>query len=319
MTQSCSCSFFSKYQLGDRPSQGAINRFKQNFKTPRQLLVATMPQTRERVDFQELFELEPHELSIGLLQQILTEITFDITTYDQGRNADSILATEWFYFLLPYLIDRGHEKVASAYFTESLIAAAIATKISVNQAGYENFESDLLCTIGQIVMSPFFWQNKRLKSSFVDEQLEIWEVVPACSGLISAWIYFNLFFLKTNQINDWVKSMLDIEDPFWKANLLAWLAASGKLKCREPFKIPSDYRLVPCVTWENVGILRKSRIRFQEAHLDTFFDSIRQYIDVERMLSWTTQFKSYPNVSEWFTTARLCDSIADGILHFDER
>jgi hypothetical protein len=316
MAQSGSGSFSSSYQLGDKPSQDAINRFRQKFKAPKQLLVATMPQSREKVNFQELFELEPQDLSIELLQQVLTEITFDITTYDQERNADSVLATDWFYFLLPYLIDKGHQKVANVYFTESLIAAVIATTISFNRALYQDFESDLVSTIGQIVMSSFFWQNERLKFCFVDEQLEIWEVAPACSGPISAWIYFNIFFLKTDQINGWVQSMLDIEDPFWRANLLAWLAAAGKLQCREPFKIPSDYRVFPCVTWENADILQKSRIRIEEARLNTFLDAIRQYIDVERMLSWTPQFKVYPNVYEWFTTARLCDVIADDILNF---
>jgi hypothetical protein len=170
---------------------------------------------------------------------------------------------DWFHYLLPRLIPRANETFAFDSLLEYLVTAFVA--IHPNQAShppYEYFVEDALHSLGKVIMAPDGWHDGgivpgRLLQRFPNRQTGKWGWNHA-SGDFSASMFFCLKFLPEASIKPWMKSVLAIRSPHWRAQVMVWFAGARRL-FREDRVFPDDLESAadaPEVGWAWSHVLR---------------------------------------------------------------
>lgn len=162
--------------------------------------------------------------------------------------------TEWFHYLFPRLIER-EWGLTLAHPIESIVTAFAAQYPEPEGATpYPLFRQDALQTVGQRIMAPDCWPGGLLhlhkclnKSRSVNGAMGWYET----EGPLSASLFFCLKYLRPEQISGWFRSVLNIPNPFWTAQIIVWLIGAYPLltgNIEQPSQFPEEgpYR----ITWE---------------------------------------------------------------------
>lgn len=161
---------------------------------------------------------------------------------------------EWFDYLLPRVISR-QLRVIVHDPVERLITAFMARHPDPGASPpYEVFLDDALATLGQYMMSPQRWSEGKFDAAITVNKVE-W---PSglfgwfnCDGLLSASLFFCLKYLPAEKISDWFTSLLDIPNPYWKAQIIVWLVGAHPIlvgAINQPSQFPEQG---PCdISWD---------------------------------------------------------------------
>lgn len=165
---------------------------------------------------------------------------------------------DWLHYLLPRLRHLWH---SNHTVFESLISGVFQYHpVAPLTEPYEGFRSDLLKSVGRAFMDAEGWPDGRMdpeirlyKPIYVDGQRH-WEK-PAWS--LSAALFLCVRYLRPSEIKQWIQSVLKIEDPYWRAQVMVWLVAaegflSGRLK--QPAEMPTDGSF--CAYWCDAPLLK---------------------------------------------------------------
>lgn len=204
-------------------------------------------------------------LSTRQLQGVLHEIASGTSCFGPLREW-----TDWFHYLLAPLIPRGHDYRGSSLL-ESLISAFVALYPNgVYREPYSGFLADVMCTLGRCMMGPECWSGQHaLIGRFLhrsnNNPRQVWCWWDA-SGDFSASLYFCLKYLPSDSIAGWFRSVLAIESPHWRAQLIVWLVGSNDmLQGRMLWPSELDGCAYPSVTWEYSHGLRPELAKTDES------------------------------------------------------
>ena len=204
-------------------------------------------------------------LSTGQLQDVLHEIASGTSCFGPLREWN-----EWFHHLLAPLIPRAHEHHVSS-LVESLISAFVALHPNgVYREPYSGFLADVMCSLGRCMMAPECWSGQHaLTGRFLhrsnNNPRQVWRWWDA-SGDFSASLYFCLKYLPADCVAGWFKSVLAIESPHWRSQLIVWLVGSNDmLRGRMLWPSELDSGAYPSVAWEFSHGLRPDLAKSDES------------------------------------------------------
>lgn len=166
--------------------------------------------------------------------------------------------TEWYHYLLPRLIDRRWKQT---YYdqAELLFTAFIVQHPSSNRdLPYDGFQSDVLATLGQYIMSARFWPDGKLD---VVRCLGKWKGPTGIAGwfdagsLLSASLFFCIKYLPAGQVEPWFRSAIAVPDRYWQVQIATWLIGAHAIlthEIRQPSEFPESGSFGIRWSWSHV-------------------------------------------------------------------
>lgn len=237
------------WQPGDGPDAAALSRLRSAFLRPAQPMGEAWFMSEERRMFTEL-NGDLAQLNVCQLQEPLNEIASGTSSFGPFKEWH-----EWFHYLLGHLIPRCHEAYVSSLL-ESLITGFIALYPNgIHRPPYPQFQEDVPLTLGRCMMDRECWNGEEIvmgtllhRSNRNPNQVWCWW---NASGDFSSSLYFCLKYLPADLIHGWFSSVLAIQSPHWRAQVIAWLVGSYDM-LHGTVKWPSEWQLEarPWVRWE---------------------------------------------------------------------
>lgn len=201
----------------------------------------------DRRVFTEL-ENDISNLPINLLQQILEEIGAGVASFGLLDEW-----SEWFDYLLPEIILRGHERYVS-WLHEEICSAFL--QIDLDGEGLhatEQHRDDVLHTLGKSIMQADHWFDGTIVLGKIlhptnNYPIRKWGWTNV-SGDLAASMFLCLRLIKTEDIDGWVQSIFAIGCPYWRAQILTWFIGAKPLLEGKVF-FPSQFDgWTPKIDW----------------------------------------------------------------------
>lgn len=197
------------------------------------------------------------QLSADDIQKPLVEIASGYSSFGPMEEW-----SQWYHYLLAKMLPRCHDGNVIASLGELLVTGFCAIYPNGMQVvPYKNFREDALLTLGRFMMEPQCWRGRDVE---IGEMLHrdnhnpagVWRWWDA-SGDFSASMFFCLKYLPQELVTGWMRSVLEIGDPHWRAQFVVWAVGahdmlSGKVKWPEGFNMHGR----PSVDWEWSHCLR---------------------------------------------------------------
>jgi hypothetical protein len=258
----------------------ALSRLCRHFERPATLMGEAWFMSEDRRIFDELAG-DLSQLDSRTLHEALGEIAGGIGAFGPIREWDG-----WYHYLLGRILPRAQEGVGSSLL-ESLITGFIALyPDGVVHPPYPRFLNDVLSTLGRCMMGGRRWDETECIAS---------------NGSFSASMFLCLKYLPASCVHDWLRSVLAIPDPNWRAQQLAWLVGSYCLLAGR-ISWPGDFPngAWPSVDWEFSHCLGTQSDR--SAHFlplesrEIALQLIRTHFSVEVYIAWLESIASVPSL-----------------------
>jgi hypothetical protein len=226
----------------------ALERLRSHFKRPAEPMGEAWFMGEQRHMFCELLG-DISKLSANELQEPLEEIASGTSCFGPRKEWNV-----WYHYLLGTLLPRGHEAYIEDIL-EYLITGFIALYPNgVHQAPYKEFQDDVLLTLGLCMMDRHCWNGADIaigkilhRSNNNPNQVWCWW---DSSGDFSASMFFCLKYLPEPLVEGWLRSILAIPSPHWRAQLLVWMVGAHDI-LNNVIKWPSEFPegVIPSVSW----------------------------------------------------------------------
>ncbi|MFN2598448.1 MAG: hypothetical protein ABR563_14810, partial [Pyrinomonadaceae bacterium] len=218
----------------------------------------------ERELFYELSEQPIASIPVENLHRYLFEISSGTGCFGHSQEWD-----EWFKYLLPDLILRSHESYAFSDLLEHVVTAFMSIFWSGLDGEYADFRADVINSLSLCLMKDELWcdwQDSPGAASYKKAKFLVWEDdegklttsgwhAGQCSRPFSAMIFFCLKYLEPGEIVSWVRSLVEIGDPYWRGTLMVWLLGAHKLLLSEE-PVPSQLeKAKPQISWADSHVL----------------------------------------------------------------
>ena len=204
------------------------------------------------------------ELSADLTQLSAEEIQRPMTEIPAGYSSFGPMKEweDWYHYLLPHVLPRAHKGSILASLVETLITGYIALYPNgVHVAPYKTFREDTLRTLGLCMMEPKCWNGRQIVVGEILHRSNanprgVWRWWDA-SGDFSASMFFCLKYLPLDLLGGWMRSVLAIPSPHWRAQLIVWaVGAHGMLEGRVGWPSQWNQNASPAVSWDWSHCLR---------------------------------------------------------------
>jgi len=300
------------------PSAEAIERMRAHFAKPSEPMGEAWFLGAERRLYTELSETPVAVHDLLYLSHCLFEITSGTTSF--GRRGEW---EEWFRYLLPDLVLRGHERHAFETLLEPTITAFMVLFPGPLEGEYAGFREDALASLGACVMGGGAWDNcgggareggARSLGRFLrweDEggfvELSGWDAGLACEPL-SASLFFCLKYLKEGEVGAWAESVFAIGDPYFCASLAVWLLGALDMLQAARAMPRAIEKSSPRVKWRNSFLLEPAyegrdvngvrgpvddaRDFLPRANRAAFVRAVRRLLTTETLLAWADSFSA---------------------------
>lgn len=162
---------------------------------------------------------------------------------------------DWYHYLLAQLLPRSHDAFVYSLL-EILVNGFVAQYPNgIHRPPYPEFRQDVLSTLGCCLMEPRCWDgNQIVVGSFLrrsnNNPNQVWLWFDA-SGDLSASLFLCLKYLPASSVRMWFRSVLEIESPHWRAQIIVWLVGAHELLLGLK-KWPSELEMeaYPSVSWD---------------------------------------------------------------------
>lgn len=240
---------------GDGVDASASERLRLHFRRPSEPMgEAWFMGTGRRMFHELLADLEP--LSTAELQKPLVAIASGTSSF--GPMPEWSI---WYHYLLAALLPRSHEAYVS-YLLENLLTGFMALYPNgVHREPYRGFRDDAVLTLGRCLMDGHCWNGRDIVVGTIlhssnNNPNRAWGWWDA-SGDFAASMFFCLKYLPEASVAPWLRSVLEITSPHWRAQVMAWMVGahdilSGAVKW--PSEFPRNAR--PSVRWDCSDCLR---------------------------------------------------------------
>jgi hypothetical protein len=241
------------------PGQGidpsALARLRSHFPQPSDPMGEAWFMGDERRMFTELLG-DLDRLPVEAFQEPLAELASGTGSFGPQPEWQA-----WYPYLLGALLPRSHDFCFS-YLLESLITGFIALHPNgVHQPPYPAFRDDVLHTLGRCIMDAECWDGSDIAIGNVlcpsnDNPAGVWRWWDA-SGDLSASLFLCLKYLPEASIAPWLRSVLAIPSPHWRAQMMVWMVGAHDMltgALRWPSQLSEQ--AAPSVAWEWSHCLR---------------------------------------------------------------
>ena len=246
-------------------------------------------------------------LPVSRLQEPLQEIASGTSSF----GASDEWAT-WYHYLLAALIPRSHESHVD-YLLEHLITGFISQYPNgVENEPYRGFRDDAINTLGRCIMDSYCWQGSdivigRILHRSNNNPKRVWCWWNA-SGDFSASLFFCLKYLSVSSISAWLRSVLRLESPHWRAQLIVWLVGAYGI-IHSKITWPSEFNINdrPDVSWAWSHCLRRDLGYPAGAGMpllsstllpdDNRIEALRvlgEELTEDRLIEWLTSIAAFP-------------------------
>jgi hypothetical protein len=298
---------------GKGPEQSAIDSLRQHFgKRP------SVPpggafsiDDEKRKYFTELLAQPMSDVSADIIVDCLYEMAVGLNMYPEEA-PDWI---EWFNYMLPFLVERGHER--------DIVEGAITTFIrmyghSTNKE-YFGFRNDALKSLGKVLMKPELWDEQ---GESIPALRQNWSIHPnrpkkniSCSGAISASIVFCLFYLPPESVAVWTRSLLRINSPYFRAHFLIWLLSTHVLlEGTTTLWLRSLTQAPYSIDWDNSYLLEDPNPKIPSDCMKQFLATIRVELSKELLTQWSTEISRTKDLAEMVKHFSIIEQVSDIVL-----
>ncbi|MEH6420215.1 hypothetical protein [Pseudomonas sp. CGJS7] len=207
---------------GQGPDPDALRRLRARAPQPKQPMGEAWFMGEDRQMYAGLMHPDPQAWPSSELENALDALTSGPRSF--GHRAEW---SRWFDFLLPRVLERSDD----VDFYEMLVSAVFVHCLDPALPGREpGFRRDLLDSLGRRLMAPSCWHNGQAGGSDgLLRQLGSRIHGIGADGAFSAACCLVLRYLDSDAIEDWLQSVLAIEDPDWRCAFVVWLAGAAVL------------------------------------------------------------------------------------------
>lgn len=240
---------------GEGPDAAALARLRKNFPRPREPMGEAWFMGAERHRYTNLRDVD--DMPASELERPLVEITTGMSSFGPMREW-----SEWFHHLIAPLAPRAHEG-GLRYPLEYLLGACFTMYPDGLERGpYRGFRADALATLGRSMMDDLCWKNGRVNLDWClhrpDWSHRDWPGTwRDASPDFSISMFFCLKYLTPDEIAAWLPSVLAIECPHWRAQVIVWfIGARAMLSGERRQASELSTHDSPRVDWEWSHLLR---------------------------------------------------------------
>jgi hypothetical protein len=301
------------WQPGVGIDTAALARLRSHFKRPAQPMGEAWFMGEERILFHELMQ-DVSSLTAWQLQQPLQEIASGTSAF--GSRVEWY---EWYHYLLGQVLPRCHEHFVSSLLELLATSFFALYPNGIHRSPYPQFRSDVLGTLGQCLMAPECWDSEAIVVGTIlhrsnDNPNRVWCWWDA-SGDFSASMYLCLKYLPPPLVENWFASVLAIQSPHWRAQLIVWLVGSHEMLTGQ-LRWPSEWAVdaYPSVNWDWSHCLRPyvassddsgaPAVEFflPTAARETVLAAVRRHFTDDVYLGWLESIASVPSVETELAT-----------------
>ena len=223
---------------GDGVDPAALERLRTHFRRPSDPMGEAWFMGDVRKMYPELLG-DLGEVSTYDLKKPLIEIASGTGSFGPTGEWNT-----WYHYLLGALLPRGHEAHVS-YLLESLLTGFMAIYPNgVYREPYKGFHEDALLTLGRSIMDSECWNGSDIaigkvlrRSNNNPNQVWVWW---NASGDLSASLFFCMKYLPDVAVEPWLRSVLDIPSPHWRAQVMVWFVGAHEL-LNSAVRWPSEF------------------------------------------------------------------------------
>jgi hypothetical protein len=176
---------------------------------------------------------------------------------------------------------------------------------------YKGFRDDALLTLGRCMMDGECWDGSNIALGRILRRSDnnpnrVWVWWDA-SGDFTASMFFCLKYLPESLVAPWLRSMLEITSPHWRAQVIVWMVGAHDI-LNGAVKWPSEFRedARPSVAWEWSHCLRPElaaaddsgsapTVAFiPEGSRSQALQTFQSYFVEEVYLDWLTSISTVP-------------------------
>lgn len=293
------------WRPGESDDGAALARLRAAFPRPREPMGEAWFLSEERHLYRNLMgdldQVDADEFCDALVETALGPSCF-------GPHAEW---TDWYHYLLPRVLPRAHESIAFDDLLETLVTAFMAQHPDgVIAPRYPGFVRDVLDTLGSCPMDRVCWSDEGLDVALCLNKSRnvhgLFDWADA-SGTLSCSLFLCLKYLPPEAVPAWLRSVLSIDDPHWRAQATAWMVGvhgmlTGAITQPAEFEGRS-----PEVTWEWSHCLkgnytgdhaRTARSTFlPEPNRVAAYATIREVMTEDAILAWIDSIAAYPDLA----------------------
>ena len=290
---------------GDGVDSAALERLRSYFRRPSEPMGEAWFMGAERRLFRELLG-NLDKLSAFELQQPLGAIASGTSSFGPQQEWSI-----WYHYLLGAVLPRSHESFVS-YLLEDLVVGFMALYPNgVYREPYKGFRDDSLLTLGRCMMDGECWDGSNIAIGRIlrcsdNNPNRMWVWWDA-SGDFTASMFFCLKYLPESLVAPWLRSVLEITSPHWRAQVIVWMVGAHDI-LKGAVKWPSEFRedARPSVAWEWSHCLRPElsaadssgaalTVAFiPEASRSQALQTFQSYFVEEVYLDWLTSISTVP-------------------------
>jgi hypothetical protein len=193
----------------------------------------------ERRMFRELLG-NLDKLSASELQQPLGAIASGTSSFGPQQEWST-----WYHYLLGAVLPRSHESFVS-YLLEDLVVGFMALYPNgVYREPHKGFRDDALMTLGRYMMDTECWNGSNIAIGRILRRSDnnpnrVWVWWDA-SGDFTASMFFCLKYLPESLVAPWLRSVLEITSPHWRAQVIVWMVGAHDI-LKGAVKWPPEFR-----------------------------------------------------------------------------
>ncbi|WP_152566064.1 hypothetical protein [Lysobacter antibioticus] len=287
---------------GQGPNAGALQRLRERAFLPKQAMGEAWFMGQERRMYTALMHEDPQQWPRSELDSALYELSSGPASF--GPMHEWSL---WFAFLLPRALELVGRFRADAFIDRQL-CAALVTATFVHFPDPEQLPAgvrrDLLDTLGRAMFAPSHWSASGLAvNAFCSPMQRLPGLHPGESlypaDAFSASCTLIAKYLEPECIEGWLASALAIEDPYWRAGWVAWLAGAAPMLLDGAYPDALPFHSEHPTAWSNSHLLQApSALVVTGAPAASFLGSesrhaltaaLRRQLNRERLQRWGTR------------------------------
>lgn len=300
-------------------STDAIARMRENLKQPDLLMGEAWFMSEERRMYPELADRETFlDLETNDLTSVLFEISSGTSSFGPYEEW-----TEWFKFLLPDLVFKSLDR---QWFKTYVLQPVLTDFMAVFWIGiptpYDGFRDDVIRTLFRALMDKTMWTNDLKGPEFLTEfENGRGEIVldwgqGRSDGNVAAMLMFGIKYLEPEEIPTWTRSVVTIDNIYWRGNLLNWLLGAYDVLKKgyvDPSTFDEDH---PELSWDSAHVLNLDRFTgyhnspfLTEKNISVFLSEIESLITYDLLIQSAESFQRNDFVAS--STYRIPEKLAE--------
>ena len=306
-----------EWKLGVGADPQALARMQRHFGKPGEPMGEAWFMGAERRMYLGLLECDVADVATDVLGQALEAITSGNCCFGPLDEW-----TSWLHYLLPRVVAadslafRYHDDLASAVMAVYPLGYSLVEP-------YTGFREDLLRTLGSAIMGNAWWPEDARAAAWAGTGTVDWgdpNIFWLCAGgPFSCSMFLCLKYLKPDEMDDWVVSVLAIQDPRWRAALLTWLVDARPIIGTANAQ-PKEADHVP---WEHSFMLSgnytgdyppATLIPFvPPANKAAFSRALRAHLDADVLEAWIAPLRDVRDVMSGGPVAPTVQDVIDAL------